>query len=224
MWLVGTTNEVPICWVAGRISSTSTAIVNAEGAPNLLSEGLFTEYKILARFNYRNSGSTAGKAQLISITDLRRDSSTNNASVTATPSASMIPFTATSKINASNVQAALEVVNHNIIGYSTSSATSGTFDLAVNSELTLTTSLTNSHLFTVTPTEPTDFIEAQDAILNFDVGASLPAIAWVAPAVLNTVVFKWRKTSTIPWAINKSYTFHFIWISATRCDVTYTIY
>lgn len=108
-FIVGTTNQAePIIVIPGRIVSSTLSTVQAEGYPNLAVEGLCTEYKYLYRLIYRNNTTTAGKASLISVTDLRLDSVSNNTSQSVSLSASQVPVTPAGTITSTNVQAALE--------------------------------------------------------------------------------------------------------------------
>lgn len=102
----------------------------------------------------------------------------------------------------------------------TSSASSGTINLGVNTTTVLSTVLSSSHTITVTPTAPTDFTTTQLAQLDFTTATTTPSITLTAPS---GVTFKWRHTEITSWKASKTYTIQFVWISSTRCDIYYLI-
>ena len=114
-----------------------------------------------------------------------------------------------------------EAVEYDQVLEAEDSASSGTINIAPRSIKKLTTELTNSHTITITPTSPTDFIRPNDCIVDFSIGSTLPSITLTAPS---GVTFKWRKTDIEEWTASKSYELQFIWISSTRCDITYSIF
>jgi len=108
-WVVGTTNQSePIVVIPGRLDNGNLTAAQAEAFPSLLT--LFTEYKLLYRIIYKTSAANSnnGKCQIISVTDYRRDAIANNAGSTSATSASLVSFTPSGNIAATNVQAAIE--------------------------------------------------------------------------------------------------------------------
>ena len=111
-----------------------------------------------------------------------------------------------------------EAVEYIRDSFATSSATSGTITLVENQSLTLTTTLTNAHTLTITPTVPTTFDPPRWQELLLTVGATLPAITWTTPS---GVVYEFAdKAFTVGLTANKKYMFLYKWISATRCIVS----
>jgi hypothetical protein len=97
-----------------------------------------------------------------------------------------------------------------------SNQSTGIVDLLPNSMKILTTTFTNTHTITITPTIPTEFTNISDAEVYFSVGASLPSITISAPSGVTFV--PWTALPTV-WVINTKYKFMFIWHSETRCDI-----
>lgn len=106
----------------------------------------------------------------------------------------------------------------------TSSATSsGILSLSANRFVVLTTTFTNAHTMSITPTVPTDFTRTNESGVLITTGASNPAITITPPAGVTFIWMDKVALTVTDWQMNKTYTMIFFWINSTLCQVYYSI-
>ena len=229
-----------------QMQAVNYTAVNINGLTGISNEIIFTQKIIVrytggnwslysvenisgnARFSVISSGATAGVNEL----NVSMDARTNLTGITLDANADIIDsyitnhktWTTSGHTGTANTIAGFDgtgvAKEYKATIQSAISTSSGTIDLGVNTITVLTTTLTNSHTITVTPTAPTEFINSQIAQLDFTTGVTTPSITLTAPS---GVTFKWRHAEITAWTASKTYTIQFVWISSTRCDIYYLI-
>jgi hypothetical protein len=110
------------------------------------------------------------------------------------------------------------ITDTGIISQETDAASSGTIAIGANVRKILSTTLTNAHAVTISPTAPASFTGVKCAIVDFTIGATSPSLTFATTGVTFTWMGKAAPTSP---TVNKKHQIVFIWDDATNLKAYY---